>query len=144
MQFELTRTIEIPSIKSNRLIKITDLVFIANALKLAVATTNRDLCFFDVADGKLCHRVHGLEDIITSMDYAPDEADLDKGSLVCGDLGGFAGRVALLAGVPTFTLTSVPCAQIHQCHFVSVRHHAVVQRPVLVLGRPHQHRPQSH
>lgn len=67
---------------------ITDMVYMANAMRLAVATTNRDLCFFDAASGQLCNRVVGFTDIITSIDYASSTTNHDDGVLVFGDQGG--------------------------------------------------------
>lgn len=36
---------------------MTDAVLITNGFRLAVSTTNRDLCFFESTSGSLCHRI---------------------------------------------------------------------------------------
>ena len=76
------------SIRANRSVRITDVALMPNALRFAVATTNRDLCFFDLSNGKLCNRIVGLPDVATAVDYCCDERDHDFGALVFGDLGG--------------------------------------------------------
>lgn len=69
-----------------------------NAYRVAVATTNRDLCFYEIATGVLCNRIVGLTDIITDIDYTVMASD--RGLLVWGDM---AGGVAVLDLTQTTT-----------------------------------------
>ena len=65
-----------------------DAILLPNAFRIAVATTNRDVSFFDTATGLIANRLTGLTEIVTSMDYYSDSKNLDKGTLMFGDMGG--------------------------------------------------------
>lgn len=88
MKMRMTRSFHLGSGQGPKNLKLTDIVYMPNAFRFAVATTNRDLCFFDSATSVLCNRLIGLGDIITSMDYHIHPSDPDKAWLTFGDMGG--------------------------------------------------------
>ncbi len=75
-------------VKASRHVVVTDAVFMPNAFRIAVATTNRDICFFDSSNSRLINRL-SLGDTASSLDYHFDPATPDLGTLLFGDVGGF-------------------------------------------------------
>lgn len=73
-------------VRQTKQVVITDVVILPNAYRVAVATTNRDLCFYEIATGMLCNRLVGLADIITDLDYTA--LSNERGLLVWGDMAG--------------------------------------------------------
>ncbi|EGD73223.1 hypothetical protein PTSG_12227 [Salpingoeca rosetta] len=80
------RTITLHQIKSLKQISVTDAVLLTNGFRLAVSTTNRDLCFFESTSGGLCHRIVGLSDTITYLYY--EALSSETGLLIWGDMAG--------------------------------------------------------
>ena len=67
-------------------VSITDVAVLSNAYRIAVATTNRDLAFYELGTGNLCNSVIGIGDVITSLHY--HGMGNDHGYLTCGDMAG--------------------------------------------------------
>lgn len=85
----IVRTQVLNSGKQVKSWRVVDALLMANAFRIAVATTNRDIAFFDTATGLIANRLTGLTEIVTAMDYYPDPRNLDKGTLIFGDMGGY-------------------------------------------------------
>lgn len=88
MKFTLTRTTVLNNGKAAKSWRVVDAMLMPNAFRIAVATTNRDITFFDLSTGHVSNRLTGLTEIVTSMDYHCDAKNLDRGTLVYGDMGG--------------------------------------------------------
>ena len=69
--------------------RVVEAVLMPNAFRIAVATTNRDICFFDLSSGEIANKLTGLTEIVTCMDYSCDPKNLDRSTLVFGDMGGY-------------------------------------------------------
>ena len=80
-------------IKLSKQIGITDIAIMPNAYRVAVATTNRDICFYEIATGVLCNRIIGITDMVTDLHYTSIASD--TGLLVWGDMAGCVGILEL-------------------------------------------------
>jgi hypothetical protein len=101
--------------------RVVDAMLMPNAFRIAVATTNRDLTFFDLSTGHVSNRLTGLTEIVTSMDYHCDPKNLDRGTLIYGDMGGYVSS----AHVYHYPLRSTPfllhTAMSHTARVTDVR-----------------------
>ena len=68
--------------------KIVDAVYLSTSQRIAVATTNRDLCFYETSTSTLLNRLVGLPEIVTSIDFYADPVEPDKATIIYGDMGG--------------------------------------------------------
>ncbi|KAG5281841.1 hypothetical protein AALO_G00049380 [Alosa alosa] len=92
-RFKLTRTINLDQLKHTQLtshpqqIWVTDMICLSNLNLLALATTGRDVEFFDISANKcdLVFSLTGLEGYVAVMDYWSDGT---KGVFCAGDVDG--------------------------------------------------------
>eukprot|EP00051_Salpingoeca_urceolata_P020705 m.314310 g.314310 ORF g.314310 m.314310 type:complete len:620 (-) comp19667_c0_seq9:1341-3200(-) len=85
-KMDCIRTFSVDAVKSSRQLRVTAVQLMPNAFRIAVATTNRDICFYDTARAGLCNRLSGLPNIVCTLQYVNE--DHQNGTLVMGDLGG--------------------------------------------------------
>ncbi|XP_048719950.2 cilia- and flagella-associated protein 337 isoform X6 [Caretta caretta] len=70
---------------------VTTLVSLANVNKIAIAFTNKEICFYDLnsKQGLSCqYRLHGLQGTVICMDYWYNPHDENEAILTLGDVSG--------------------------------------------------------
>ncbi|XP_038273565.1 WD repeat-containing protein 49 isoform X3 [Dermochelys coriacea] len=70
---------------------VTTLVSLANVSKIAIAFTNKEICFYDLnsKQGLSCqYRLHGLQGTVICMDYWYNPHDGNEAILTLGDVSG--------------------------------------------------------
>eukprot|EP00730_Choanoeca_flexa_P006417 TRINITY_DN12148_c1_g1_i1.p2 TRINITY_DN12148_c1_g1~~TRINITY_DN12148_c1_g1_i1.p2 ORF type:complete len:996 (+),score=219.07 TRINITY_DN12148_c1_g1_i1:5156-8143(+) len=86
MKMQPQRILKIESEALQKKAAVTDIEVMGNAYRVVVATTNRDLSFYELATGQIRNVVVGLHDMITTLHY--HAVSNNTGYLLCGDLGG--------------------------------------------------------
>ncbi|XP_066922655.1 cilia- and flagella-associated protein 337-like [Clytia hemisphaerica] len=94
LDLQIQRTINLNDMQTNgsksKQIWVTDVVALANVKKVAVATTERDITFYDCSANSFEKQflLTGLPHCVLCMDYWFNPQNMNEGVLVTGDAGG--------------------------------------------------------
>ena len=94
LDLQIQRSINLNEMQTNtsksKQIWVTDLVCMSNVKKLAVATTERDITFYDCSANNFEKQIimTGLQHCVLCMDYWFNPQNLNESVLVTGDAGG--------------------------------------------------------
>lgn len=83
---DVNSVVRLKSLDYMKQVQVTDIAIMPNAYRMAVATNNRDLSFYETATGQLYNRLVGLTDAIQRLHY--HVVDTNTGILFCGDMNG--------------------------------------------------------
>eukprot|EP00056_Hartaetosiga_gracilis_P008853 m.127299 g.127299 ORF g.127299 m.127299 type:complete len:1057 (+) comp13005_c0_seq2:75-3245(+) len=94
MKMAVHRVVSLIQPKSIRSAVFTYAVSIPNAFRVALTSSNRDICFYETTTGTLCNRIVSLPDSVSYLYYTLTSTT--TGVLIWGDLSGSIHRIEFL------------------------------------------------
>ncbi|XP_028518792.1 WD repeat-containing protein 49 [Exaiptasia diaphana] len=125
-----THSVGYDSSKSQRSMWVTDCVVLPNAKKIAVASADRMIAFYDCSANSFDKQfiLCGLDHCVLSMDYWCNPQKLNEGILLFGDAGGNVSSIKFSAATTSlFDLSIGPIIPTVNCRRVPF--------PEILLGR---------